>query len=81
MYFQIHIKNVKANSNICLWKSNRNDDSRTSGSLSICYTSAPLGNETYPNLGRENPASMEHMKLRQNAFGVHEMLCSEGATH
>ena len=32
------------------------------------------------HLAHENSAGMEHIKLHQNAFGVHEMQCYKGAT-
>lgn len=32
------------------------------------------------HLAQENSASMEHIKLRQNASGAHEMQCYKGAT-
>jgi hypothetical protein len=49
--------------------------------VSVCWTSASLENEIHPlHSAHEHSASVEHIKLHQNAFGVHEIFCYKEAT-
>lgn len=54
-----------------------------SGSYSISLLNQSLIRKwnTHPlHITHESSASMEYIKLHQNAFGVHEMLCYKEAT-